>query len=163
VTRVGEGPFPTELNDEMGETLRAAGNEFGATTGRPRRCGWIDIVALREAVRTNGLTGIALTKMDVLSELETIKVCTAYRYGEELIEEFPQDYDILKECTPVYEEVSGWQSDICELDEYDELPVQVRDYVDKIEAWTDCPVVLVSVGPKRNQTLIRSNPFLEKD
>ena len=159
VTRVGEGPFPTELNDEMGEQLRAAGNEFGATTGRPRRCGWLDIVALREAVRTNGLTGIALTKMDVLSDLDTIKVCTAYRYKNEFLEEFPQDYDVLRECTPVYEEVAGWQKDICDLENYAELPQQVQDYVDKIEAWVDCPVVLVSIGPRRDQTLIRSNPF----
>ncbi len=162
VTRVGEGPFPTELNDEMGDHLRAAGSEFGATTGRPRRCGWLDIVALREAVRTNGLTGIALTKMDVLSELETIKVCTAYRYRDELLEEFPQDFDVLKECTPVYEEISGWQKDICALESYAELPQQVQDYVDKIEAWTDCPVVLVSVGPRRDQTLFHSNPFTAK-
>lgn len=162
VTRVGEGPFPTELNDEMGEQLRAAGNEFGATTGRPRRCGWLDIVALREAVRTNGLTGIALTKMDVLSDLETVKVCTAYRYREELLEEFPQDFDVLKECTPVYEEIAGWQQDICALEEYADLPSQVQDYVDKIEVWAGCPVVLVSVGPRRNETLIRSNPFVTK-
>ena len=159
VTRVGEGPFPTELNDETGDQLRAAGSEFGATTGRPRRCGWLDIVALREAVRTNGLTGIALTKMDVLSGLETVKVCTAYRYKDELLEEFPQDFDVLKECTPVYEEISGWQKDICELGDYTELPQQVKDYVEKIEVWTGCPVVLVSVGPRRNQTLFRSNPF----
>lgn len=162
VTRVGEGPFPTELHDEMGEQLRAAGKEFGATTGRPRRCGWLDIVALREAVRTNGLTGIALTKMDVLSELDTVKVCTAYRYRDELLEDFPQDYDVLKECTPVYEEVAGWQEDICALQNYADLPQQVLDYVDKIEAWANCPVVLVSVGPRRDQTLIRSNPFAEK-
>ncbi|MDX2496031.1 MAG: adenylosuccinate synthase [Desulfuromusa sp.] len=162
VTRVGEGPFPTELNDEMGDHLRAAGSEFGATTGRPRRCGWLDIVALREAVRTNGLTGIALTKMDVLSDLETIKVCTAYRYRDELLEEFPQDYDVLKECTPVYEEIAGWQKDICALESYAELPQQVQDYVDKIEAWTGCPVVLVSVGPRRNETLFRTNPFTEE-
>ncbi len=159
VTRVGEGPFPTELNDEIGDQLRAAGSEFGATTGRPRRCGWLDIVALREAVRTNGLTGIALTKMDVLSGLETVKVCTAYRYKDELLEEFPQDFDVLKECTPVYEEIPGWQKDICELGDYTELPQQVKDYVEKIEVWTGCPVVLVSVGPRRNQTLFRSNPF----
>ncbi|MFO7813295.1 MAG: adenylosuccinate synthase, partial [Pelovirga sp.] len=133
VTRVGEGPFPTELNDEMGKTLRAAGNEFGATTGRPRRTGWLDIVALREAVRTNGLTGIALTKMDVLSELDTIKVCTAYRHGEQIIEEFPQDLDVLSACTPIYEEIPGWQSDIIELKHYADLPQQVRDYVAKIE------------------------------
>jgi len=163
VTRVGEGPFPTELNDEMGDHLRAAGSEFGATTGRPRRCGWLDIVALREAVRTNGLTGIALTKMDVLSELETIKVCTAYRYRDELLEVFPQDFDVLKECTPVYEEISGWQKDICALADYAELPQQVQDYVDKIEAWAGCPVVLVSVGPRRDQTLFRTNPFTAKD
>ena len=162
VTRVGEGPFPTELNDEMGEHLRAAGSEFGATTGRPRRTGWLDVVALREAVRTNGLTGIALTKMDVLSELETVKVCTAYRYGEQLLEEFPQDLDVLKDCTPVYEEIPGWQKDICSLSAYAELPVQVRDYVEKIEAWVACPVVLVSVGPRRDQTLLRSNPFTKK-
>jgi len=162
VTRVGEGPFPTELNDEMGQTLRAAGNEFGATTGRPRRTGWLDIVALREAVRTNGLTGIALTKMDVLSELDTIKVCTAYRHGEQIIEEFPQDLDILSACTPIYEEIPGWQSDISELSNYADLPSQVRDYIDKIEKWTDCPVVLLSVGPRRDQTLQRSNPFTKK-
>ena len=159
VTRVGEGPFPTELNDEMGETLRAAGAEFGATTGRPRRTGWLDIVALREAVRTNGLTGIALTKLDVLNQLETIKVCTAYRHGEELIEEFPQDYEILKNCSPVYEEISGWQSETSTLQRYEDLPAQARDYVAKIEAWTGCPVVLVSVGARRDQTLLRSNPF----
>ncbi|HMB16179.1 MAG TPA: adenylosuccinate synthase [Pelovirga sp.] len=162
VTRVGEGPFPTELDDEMGQTLRAAGNEFGATTGRPRRTGWLDIVALREAVRTNGLTGIALTKMDVLSELDTIKVCTAYRHGEQIIEEFPQDLDVLSACTPIYEEIPGWQSDISELNNYQDLPRQVRDYVNQIEKWTDCPVVLVSVGPRRDQTLQRSNPFAKK-
>jgi len=159
VTRVGEGPFPTELNDEMGERLRAAGNEFGATTGRPRRTGWLDIVALREAVRTNGLTGIALTKMDVLNDLESIKVCTAYRHGEQLLEEFPQDFDVLRECTPIYEEVAGWQQDICGISEYAQLPRQVRDYVDKIEVWAGCPVVLVSVGPRRDQTIQRKNPF----
>jgi adenylosuccinate synthase len=162
VTRVGEGPFPTELHDEMGEQLRATGHEFGATTGRPRRCGWLDIIALREAVRTNGLTGIALTKMDVLNELETIKVCTAYKYGDQLLEEFPQDYDVLKECTPVYEEVAGWQQDINSLCSYDALPQQARDYVDKIEAWAGTPVVLVSVGPRRDQTIQRSNPFAQK-
>ncbi len=159
VTRVGEGPFPTELHDEMGDQLRAAGSEFGATTGRPRRTGWLDVVALREAVRTNGLTGIALTKMDVLNDLETIKACTAYRSGEKLVEEFPQDLDDLQVCTPVYEEVVGWQQDISGATSYDELPAAAKAYVEKIESWTGCPVVLVSVGPRRDQTLIRSNPF----
>ncbi|PLX89177.1 MAG: adenylosuccinate synthase [Desulfuromonas sp.] len=159
VTRVGEGPFPTELHDEMGERIRKTGSEFGATTGRPRRTGWLDIVALREAVRTNGLTGLALTKMDVLNELETIKVCTSYRYKDQLLDEFPSDYDILCECTPVYEEVQGWQQDINHIKDYDHLPQKTIDYVEKIEAWTGCPVVLVSVGPRRDETMVRKNPF----
>jgi len=159
VTRVGEGPFPTELHDEMGEQIRKTGAEFGATTGRPRRTGWLDIVALREAVRTNGLTGLALTKMDVLNELETIKVCTAYRYKDQLIEEFPSELDVLRDCTPIYEEVAGWQQDINEVKEYEQLPKKAIDYIEKIEAWTGCPVVLVSVGPRRDETMIRRNPF----
>ena len=159
VTRVGEGPFPTELHDEMGEQIRKTGSEFGATTGRPRRTGWLDIVALREAVRTNGLTGLALTKMDVLNELDTIKVCTAYRYKDQLIENFPADLDILRDCTPVYEEVPGWQQDINYVKEYEQLPAKAIDYVEKIESWTGCPVVLVSVGPRRDETMVRKNPF----
>ncbi|MDT8419487.1 MAG: adenylosuccinate synthase [Desulfuromonadales bacterium] len=160
VTRVGEGPFPTELHDEMGEQIRKTGSEFGATTGRPRRTGWLDIVALREAVRTNGLTGLALTKMDVLNELDTIKVCTAYRYKDQLIENFPADLDILRDCTPVYEEVQGWQQDINHVKEYAQLPAKAIDYVEKIESWTGCPVVLVSVGPRRDETMVRKNPFV---
>ena len=143
----------------MGEQIRKTGAEFGATTGRPRRTGWLDIVALREAVRTNGLTGLALIKMDVLNELETIKVCTAYRYKDQLIEEFPAELDVLRECTPVYEEVAGWQQDINNIKEYESLPQKTIDYVEKIEAWTGCPVVLVSVGPRRDETMVRRNPF----
>ena len=159
VTRVGEGPFPTELNDEMGERLRQAGQEFGATTGRPRRTGWFDAVALREAVRTNGLTGLAITKMDVLNDLESIKICTAYSYRGELIEHFPEDLEVLKECKPVYEEVEGWQSDICTAATLEELPERARSYLDKLAEVTGCPVVLVSVGPRRDQTMQLRNPF----
>ncbi len=159
VTRVGEGPFPTELLDEMGEQLRAAGHEFGATTGRPRRCGWLDIVALREAVRVNGLTGLALTKMDVLNDLETIQVCTAYKYQDQLLEDFPSDLEVLEQCTPVLEEVAGWQQSINEVKDFDQLPQAAIDYVKQIEAWTGVPVVLVSVGPRRDETMLRSNPF----
>jgi adenylosuccinate synthase len=158
-TRVGEGPFPTELNDEMGEQLRQAGQEFGATTGRPRRTGWFDAVALREAVRTNGMTGLAITKMDVLNDLATIKVCTAYSYRGEFLEEFPQDLDVLKECHPVYEEIEGWRSDISEATALDQLPKLARDYLTMIEKVTGCPVVLVSVGPRRDQTIQVKNPF----
>lgn len=159
VTRVGEGPFPTELDDEMGERLRQAGQEFGSTTGRPRRTGWFDAVALREAVRTNGMTGLAITKMDVLNDLETIKICTAYSYRGELLEEFPQDLEILKESKPVYEEVEGWRTDISGATSMGELPAAARSYLQKLEQVTGCPVVLVSVGPRRDQTIQVKNPF----
>jgi adenylosuccinate synthase len=158
-TRVGEGPFPSELNDEMGDCLRKAGHEFGSTTGRPRRCGWFDAVAIREAVRLNGLTGLAITKLDVLNELESIKVCTAYSYKGQLLEEFPREADILQECTPVYEEFDGWCSDICEARSMDDLPAAARDYLAKLEELAGCPAVLISVGPRRDQTILVSNPF----
>ena len=159
VTRVGEGPFPTELDDEVGEELRKAGAEFGATTGRPRRCGWFDAVALREAVRTNGLSGLAITKLDVLSEFDSIKICTAYSHHGELIEEFPHDLQTLQECNPVYEEFDGWKCDICDVTAYDQFPAKVKEYLQKIEAVTGCPVVLASVGPRRDQTIQLRNPF----
>ncbi len=158
-TRVGEGPFPSELHDEMGEHLRQAGHEFGSTTGRPRRCGWFDAVALREAVRLNGMTGLAITKLDVLNDLENIKICTAYSYKGELLEEFPRDADILQECTPVYEEFEGWCSDICEAKTMDDLPAAAKAYLAKLEELAGCPAVLVSVGPRRDQTIQVSNPF----
>ncbi len=158
-TRVGEGPFPSELNDEMGDCLRKAGHEFGSTTGRPRRCGWFDAVALREAVRLNGLTGLAITKLDVLNELESIKVCTAYSYKGQLLEEFPREADILQECTPVYEEFDGWCSNICEARSMDDLPAAAKAYLTKLEELAGCPAVLISVGPRRDQTIQISNPF----
>ncbi len=159
VTRVGEGPFPTELHDEMGERLRQAGQEFGATTGRPRRTGWFDAIALREAVRTNGLTGLAITKLDVLNDLETIKICTGYSYHGEMIENFPRDLDVLKECKPVYEEIAGWTTDISKATTMEELPETTRLYLDKLAEITGCPVVLASVGPRRDQTIMIKNPF----
>ena len=143
----------------MGENLRKAGREFGATTGRPRRCGWFDAVALREAVRLNGMTGLAITKLDVLSELDSIKICTAYSYKGELIEDFPRDADILQECTPVYEEFPGWGSDICEAKSMADLPDAAKAYLAKLEELVNCPAVLVSVGPRRDQTIQVSNPF----
>ncbi len=159
VTRVGEGPFPTELDDEMGERLRKIGQEFGATTGRPRRTGWFDAVALREAVRVNGLTGLAITKMDVLNDLETIKVCTAYSWRGELLEHFPREADILRECKPVYEEIEGWRSDISAVTRVEDLPAKAAAYIRKLEEITGCPVVLISVGPRRDQTIQVKNPF----
>ncbi|MGE4580515.1 MAG: adenylosuccinate synthase [Desulfuromonadales bacterium] len=162
VTRVGEGPFPTELNDEMGEKLRQVGQEFGATTGRPRRTGWFDAVALREAVRTNGLTGLAITKLDVLNELDTIKICTAYSYQGDMLETFPQDLDVLNDCKPVYEEMEGWSSDLSGVRTYDDLPEKARVYLKKLEEVTGCPIALVSVGPRRDQTIQVKNPFTAK-
>ncbi|PLX78439.1 MAG: adenylosuccinate synthase [Desulfuromonas sp.] len=161
VTRVGGGPFPTELLDEMGDELRNAGNEFGSTTGRPRRCGWFDAVALREAVRTSGLTGLAITKLDVLNDLESIKVCTAYSYKGEMLEQFPRDFEVLRECQPVYEELEGWQCDISEVTKLEDLPQAARNYLDKLVELAGCPMVLVSVGPRRDQTIQVSNPFLQ--
>lgn len=158
-TRVGEGPFPSELRDEMGERLRKAGHEFGSTTGRPRRCGWFDAVALREAVRLNGMTGLAITKLDVLNDLESIKVCTAYSYKGQLLEEYPRDADILLECTPVYEEFEGWSSDICDAKTMADLPAAAKAYLAKMEELAGCPAVLVSVGPRRDQTIQVNNPF----
>jgi adenylosuccinate synthase len=159
VTRVGEGPFPTELNDAMGEQLRKVGQEFGATTGRPRRTGWFDAVALREAVRVNGMTGLAITKMDVLNDLDIIKICTAYAWRGELLEDFPRDPDVLRECKPVYEEIEGWQSDITGITRVEDLPSKAAEYIRKLEEVTACPVVLISVGPRRDQTIQLKNPF----
>jgi len=159
VTRVGSGPFPTELNDETGEELRKVGSEFGATTGRPRRTGWYDAVAVREAVRLSGMTGLAVTKMDVLNDFETIKICTAYSWHGKLLEQFPRDFEILKECTPVYEEIEGWKCDLSGARSMKDLPKAALAYLDKLAAVSNCPVVLVSVGPRRDQTIQVSNPF----
>jgi adenylosuccinate synthase len=158
-TRVGEGPFPSELLDEVGDTLRKAGNEFGSTTGRPRRCGWFDAVALREAVRLNGLTGLAITKLDVLNDFDTIKVCTGYSYQGQLLECFPRDPDVLRDCHPVYETFEGWRSDISAAQSYDQLPAVAKSYLKKLEELSGCPIVLISVGPRRDQTIQLSNPF----
>ncbi len=160
VTRVGSGPFPTELEDETGDALRKAGQEFGSTTGRPRRCGWFDAVALREAVRTSGLTGLAITKLDVLNGMETIKICTGYSWQGELLEDFPRDFEILRECKPVYEQLDGWCSDISEARSLEDLPAAARAYLDRLAEVTGCPLVLVSVGPRRDQTIQISNPFV---
>ena len=160
-TRVGEGPFPTELKDEMGDRLRHIGQEFGATTGRPRRTGWLDAVALREAVRLSGMTGLAITKMDVLNELETIKVCTAYTCQGQLVTDYPHDLDILSRCQPVYEEFEGWRQDISGITRFEDLPQAARTYLRKIEELVGCQVVLVSVGPRRDQTIQVKNPFAE--
>jgi adenylosuccinate synthase len=153
-TRVGEGPFPTELTDGVGTSLRERGGEFGTTTGRPRRCGWLDLVALRYAVRLNGITELALTKLDVLEGLPSVKVCCAYRVGGETADRFPLSGDRLAECEAVYEELPGWK-DSAGVDTWDGLPVAAGRYVAFIEEATGVPVSLVSYGPSPEETLRR--------
>jgi len=158
-TRVGGGPFPTELNDAVGEKIRERGREFGATTGRPRRCGWLDIPLLKDSIRLNGLAGIALTKMDVLGEFDTIRICTAYQHRGRRIEEVPSQVQVLKECEPVYEDHPGWKADLRNARSFQDLPPKARHYVRRIEELTETKVALVSVGEKRAETILRRNPF----
>ncbi|MBJ6726720.1 adenylosuccinate synthase [Geomesophilobacter sediminis] len=158
-TRVGSGPFPTELEDETGERLRQVGGEFGATTGRPRRTGWWDALVARYAVRVNGLSGIALTKLDVLSGLETVKVCTGYTYNGQVLDEVPASLEIMEQCRPIYEEIPGWTEDITKARTMAELPENARKYVARIEELAGTEVVMVSVGPRRDETILLRNPF----
>ncbi len=155
ISRVGTGPFPTELNDEIGDRLIEIGGEYGTVTGRRRRCGWLDSVALRYAVRVNGMTEIALTKLDVLSHFDTIKVATAYRYGDERFTEMPRQQRVLYECTPEYEELPGWGDDITEAKSFDDLPANAQRYIEYIEGLAGVPISTVSVGPARSATLHR--------
>jgi len=159
ITRVGEGPFPTELLDELGELIRERGFEFGTTTGRPRRCGWYDAVIARYAARVNGLTYLAITKLDVLSGLETLKICTGYRYKGEIIKEFPASLKFLAQCEPVYQEFPGWQEDISAVTDYSALPQAAKDYVKYLEEFTGVPVAIVSIGAGREQTLVIKEIF----
>jgi len=159
VTRVGSGPFPTELLDETGEQLRQTGGEFGATTGRPRRCGWFDTMVIRYAVRVNGLTGIALTKLDVLSDFDTIKVCTGYTYQGNALETLPAALEVFENCQPVYEELPGWRTDITGAKSFEDLPENARKYVRRLQELAGCPIIMVSVGPRRDQTISLRNPF----
>lgn len=158
-TRVGRGPFPTEMQGELEEYIRQKGGEFGATTGRPRRCGWFDVVVVSYAVRINGMDSMVLTKIDVLSDLDKIKICTAYQCNEELIKEFPADLGTLQNCTPVYEEIEGWKSDVSQITKYENLPCQLKVYISRIEELTKAKVLIISVGPKGSQTIIREELF----
>jgi adenylosuccinate synthase len=158
-TRVGSGPFPTELTDETGDRLRKVGDEFGATTGRPRRCGWLDGVVLRYAVRVNGLWGLALTKMDVLSGLKTLQICNAYELDGKRITELPGDYEDLARVKPVYETLQGWDEKLAGVRTFDELPENAKRYVRRVEEISGVPVVCISVGADRGETVLLQNPF----
>ena len=154
-TRVGSGPFPTELLDDTGSYLRTKGHEFGATTGRPRRCGWLDAVVLRETVRLNGLTDIALTKLDVLQNLPALQICMAYELDGKRLEYLPQEEGALGRVTPVYEELPGFEDDISECTAFEELPGTVQGYIRRIEELSGVKVSMISVGADRRQTIVR--------
>lgn len=158
-TRVGEGPFPSELFDATGDTIQKNGAEFGATTGRKRRCGWLDTVILRNAVRLNGLTGIAITKLDVLGGFESLQICTGYEYNGEILQDFPASLNILSECKPIYETVPGWSENISNIRVIEDLPKDARNYLDRIEELIETPIHLISLGPARDETIMVINPF----
>ena len=158
-SRVGDGPFPTELHDEIGNQIREVGREYGTTTGRPRRIGWFDSVVVRHARRVSGLTDLSLNSIDVLSGIETLKICTAYSYKGELITEYPASLKVLDECEPVYEELPGWTEDITGVKSLDELPVNARHYVERVTQLTGIPLTNFSVGPDRNQTNVGRSPW----
>ncbi len=159
-TRVGQGPFTAELFDEIGDAIQKKGAEFGATTGRRRRCGWLDTVILRNSVRLNGLTGLAITKLDILGGLEYLKICTGYEYQGEMLEHYPASLKVLAECKPVYETLPGWSENISDIKKLEDLPENVRNYLDRIAELTQTPIHIISVGADREQTIVLKNPFL---
>ncbi|ODA43710.1 Adenylosuccinate synthetase [Thermodesulfovibrio sp. N1] len=158
-TRVGEGPFPTEIKDELGEQIRQKGGEFGATTGRPRRCGWLDLVGLKHSARVNGFTGIAITKLDILDGIDKLKVCVGYKYGNTVLEEFPKELEILEKCTPIYEELPGWNESTKGIKDYDNLPDNAKKYLQFIEDSLKVKIQIISTGQKRDEIIIKEFPL----
>jgi adenylosuccinate synthase len=153
-TRVGAGPMPTELKDEIGDLIREKAREYGATTGRPRRCGWFDAVAGRFSVQINGLSDIALTHLDIYDGFSSIKICTAYKFNDEVLTSFPSDIAILEKCQPIYEELDGWQESISGIRNFEKLPTGARNYMSRLEDLLSCPISLVSLGPNRRQIIL---------
>jgi adenylosuccinate synthase len=158
-TRVGAGPMPTELKDKIGDLIREKAHEYGATTGRPRRCGWFDAVAGRFSVQINGLTDIALTHLDIYDGFPSIKICTAYKFKGEVLTSFPSDVAILERCQPIYEELDGWQESITGIRNFKKLPKEARNYMSRLEDLLSCPISLVSVGPDRRQIISAKDLF----
>lgn len=158
-TRVGSGPFPTELLDELGARLRQDGDEYGATTGRPRRCGWFDAVVVRHAVRLNGMEGLALTKLDVLTGMDPIRICVAYELNGKRLENFPASSSVLRGLRPIYEEMPGWREPIGTARSLSDLPANARAYIQRLEQLSGAPMIMVSVGAGRDETILLRNPF----
>ena len=158
-TRVGGGPFPTELRDSLGETFRERGGEYGATTGRPRRCGWLDMVTLRHSVMINGFTGIALTKLDILDGIDKIKICTSYMYEGAPMDLFPKELNILEHCEPVYTEIEGWRESTVGITDIHRLPKAARTYIQNIESMLGVEVQLISTGQRRGELIVLKEQF----
>jgi adenylosuccinate synthase len=159
-TRVGRGPFPTELFDKTGDFIQEKGAEFGATTGRKRRCGWLDTVILKNAVRLNGLTGITITKLDVLGGLKSLNICTSYEFEGKVVKDFPAGLKVLAGCKPIFETLPGWSEDISGIRKIEDLPENAKNYLRRIEELIETPIDIVSVGPGREETIVIKNPFL---
>ena len=158
-TRVGSGPFPTELEDETGKFLAERGNEFGSVTGRPRRCGWFDAAALKRSIQINGISGLCVTKLDVLDGLDSLKICTGYKVGDTQRDILPFGADMLAQCEPIYEELSGWKDGTIGITRYEELPKAAQHYLQRIEQVCEIPVDMISTGADREQTIVRRHPF----
>jgi adenylosuccinate synthase len=158
-TRVGAGPFPTELFDEAGEHLGEVGAEFGATTGRPRRCGWFDAVALKRSIINSSVSGLCVTKLDVLDGLETVRICVGYEIDGEPIAGIPVVVDRFADCQPIYEDIEGWSDSTVGVTSYDDLPAKAKNYLARIEELVDTPIDIISTGPDREQTIIKRHPF----
>ncbi len=158
-TRVGEGPFPTELSDDVGERLRQRGQEFGATTGRPRRTGWFDAAALKRSIQLNGVSGLCITKLDVLDGAESVKICTGYQVDGEMSDILPVGAEELERCVPVYEELAGWRESTVGVKRYENLPAAARQYLDRVQQLCGVPIDLISTGPDREETIVRRHPY----
>ena len=158
-TRVGSGPFPTELEDEVGERLRKRGNEFGSVTGRPRRCGWFDAAALKRAAQINGLTGLCITKLDVLDGLETLRICTGYRLNGKVTDILPYGAENIADCEPIYEDHPGWSESTFGIQEWDQLPRAAQTYLRRMETLVGAPIAIISTGPDREETIVLQRPF----
>jgi len=162
-TRVGAGPFPTELTDKLGELIRERGGEYGSTTGRPRRCGWIDLAQLKYAARINGLTDLVITKLDVLSGIDPLMVCTGYKFKGKTLKGFPAQNEVIEELTPVFKKFKGWKAELGEIRDLDDLPKEAKTYLRFVEDQLDVPILAVSVGKERDEIIVMSEPFSRRD
>jgi adenylosuccinate synthase len=154
-TRVGEGPFPSELDSEIGNLLRKEGKEYGATTGRPRRCGWLDVVAIKHSISINGVDTLAITKLDVLNKFPAVKICVGYKFKGKIIDEFPSSLKVLRDCVPIYEELKGWNTPLRSDIPFKEFPDEAKRYLDRISELTQCEISMVSIGPERDQIVFK--------